>query len=87
MDFLDKISEDQLSEESKEAENLRKQLIYKDFINRGYSEERAKKEVKKSLDTGNEIEDALDALQSNKDFYQESYNKYMQTLKDKQKAQ
>lgn len=85
--YLDSLTDDQLSEESDQAENLRKQLIYQDFINRGYSDERAKKEVKKSLDAGTDIEDAKDALDGNKEFYSGRYNQYVEQLKNNQKAQ
>ena len=41
LDYLDGISDDTISDESEKGETLRKQLIYQDFINRGYSKERA----------------------------------------------
>ena len=40
---LNSISDELLSEESEKAETLRKNLIYQDFINRGYSKEKADK--------------------------------------------
>lgn len=73
IDFLDSIKDDQISDESDNGERLRKQLIYTDFINRGYSKERANREVKKSFDSGTDIEDAKEALASNKDFYKSAY--------------
>ena len=75
LDNLDNISEETLKDESDESVNLRKSLIYQDFINRGYSKERAEKEVTKSMNAGSDIEDALDALESNKQYYTEQYNK------------
>jgi len=79
--YLDKLTDDQLTDEGNQGENLRRQLIYLDFINRGYSKERAEKEVKKSLDAGTDIDDARDALQSNKEFYQQRYNSLIETAK------
>lgn len=81
LDFLDSINTDRLSEESEEGENLRKQLIYQDFINRGYSKERATREVKKSFDAGTDLEDAKESLTSNKEFFKEGYNKIIAEAK------
>ena len=71
---LKSIADEQLEEEDEQAENLRKQLIYQDFINRGYSQQRATKEVNKSINAGTDIEDAKDALQSNIEFFQQQYD-------------
>ena len=71
--YLDKIDETALSDEGEQGENLRRQLIYQDFINRGFSKERADREVKRSFDAGNDVDDAKDALESNKDFFKTQY--------------
>lgn len=71
---LKSVTDEQLEEENEQAENLRKQLIYQDFINRGYSQQRATKEVNKSINAGTDIEDAKDALQSNIEFFQQQYD-------------
>lgn len=81
IDYLDKITDDIISEESEQGENIRRQMIYNDFINRGYSKERAEREIKKSFDSGSDIEDAKEALQSNKEFYQKSYDKLVNEAK------
>lgn len=81
IDYLDKITEDIISEESEQGENIRRQMIYNDFINRGYSKERAEREIKKSFDSGSDIEDAKEALQSNKEFYKKSYDKLVNEAK------
>ena len=70
---LEKITEDALKDESERGENLRKQLIFQDLINRGFSRERAARELKKSFDSGSDIEDAKDALDSNKSFFKQQY--------------
>lgn len=74
LNYLDNISEDELSSEDSKGEELRKNLIYNDYINRGFSKERALKEVQRSIDAGTDIEDAKEALQSNKEHYQNEYN-------------
>lgn len=75
LDYLGNITSDVLEEESEQGETLRKQLIVQDFINRGYSQERALREVQKSINAGTDIEDAKEALESNKDFITDGYNK------------
>ena len=74
LNYLDSISNEAIDEESDNGEKLRKQLIYQDFINRGYSDERAKREVQKSLNAGSDIDDAKEALSSIKDFFNSKYN-------------
>ena len=81
LDYLDSIADDSISDESEKGETLRKQLIYQDFINRGYSKERANREVQKSFNAGSDIEDAKEALQSNKDFFKDSYDKLIKEAK------
>lgn len=71
---LEKITEDAIKDESDKGENLRKQLIFQDLINRGFSKERAAREVKKSFDSGSDIEDAKDALESNKSYFKQQYD-------------
>lgn len=79
--YLDSITDDKISAETNEGETLRKQLIYQDFVNRGYSAERAQREVTKSFNAGTDIEDAKEALESNKDFFSESYNNLIESAK------
>lgn len=72
--YLDNISEVNLTEEGDDADKLRTNLIYQDYINRGFSKERAEREVKRSFDNGSDIEDAKEALLSNKQFFKDKYN-------------
>ena len=74
VNFLDSIKEENISDESDKGEKLRKDLIYQDFINRGYSKERAAREVQKSFNAGTDIDDAKEALKSNIDFFKDKYN-------------
>ena len=84
--YLRSITEDAIRNETAEGEQLRKQLIFQDFINRGYSKERATREVQKSLNTGTDIEDAKEALQSNLDYFTEEYEDLINDAKEAQKA-
>ena len=85
LSYLDDVSEDKLTEETTEGEELRKRLIYQDYINRGFSQERATKEVKRSIDSGNDIEDAKEALNSNKEYFKSQYDKLLNDAKEEQK--
>jgi len=72
--YLGSIKETDITDESDKGETLRRQLIYQDFINRGFSQERAQREVKRSFDSGSDVDDAKEALQSNKDFFKDQYD-------------
>ena len=79
--YLDTIKDDILIDEGDKGEQLRKQLIFQDFINRGYSQERAQREVTKSLNAGTDIEDAKEALKSNKEYFESQYNTMIEDAK------
>lgn len=81
INFLDSIKEENISDEGDKGEKLRKDLIYQDFINRGYSKERAAREVQKSLDAGTDIDDAKEALESNIDFFKDKYDELVNDAK------
>lgn len=81
LNYLDSIKDENISDESERGEQLRRQLIYNDFINRGYSKERAQREVKKSFDAGTDIEDAKESLKSNKEFFKNSYDSIVEEAK------
>ena len=85
LSYLNEVSEDKLKEETTEGEELRKRLIYQDYINRGFSQERATREVKRSIDSGNDIEDAKEALNSNKEYFKSQYDKLLNDAKEEQK--
>lgn len=84
VDYLDSITEKHILDESEQGENLRKQLIYQDYINGGFSKERAEREVKKSLEAGTDIEDAKEALLSNKKYFEEKYDNFVNEAKAEQ---
>lgn len=70
---LNRITEDNLKDESDAGINLRKSLIVRDYLNRGYDEQKALALAQRSFDAKTDIEDAKFALQQNKDFYQQKY--------------
>lgn len=81
IDFLGSIKEENISDEGDKGEKLRKDLIYQDFINRGYSKERAAREVQKSFNAGTDIDDAKEALESNIGFFKDKYDELINDAK------
>ena len=81
INFLDSIKEENISDEGDKGEKLRKDLIYQDFINRGYSKERAAREVQKSFNAGTDIDDAKEALESNIGFFKDKYDELINDAK------
>ena len=81
INYLNTLDEDIISSEDEQGETLRRQLIFQDYVNRGFSQERAKKEMEKSFSAGTDVEDAKEALESNKEFFIDSYNKTIQEAK------
>lgn len=81
INYLDSITEESLSSETPEGEKLRKQLIYQDYINRGFSQQRASKEVQKALDNGTDIDDAKEALQGTREFFKSQYKNLIDDAK------
>lgn len=74
LNYLDSLKDSDINDEGDKGENLRKQLIYQDFINRGYTKERAEREITKSFNAGTDLEDAKEALSSNKEYFKNSYD-------------
>lgn len=87
LDFLNKVTDAQLTDESENGEQLRQRIIYQDFINKGYKPEKAQKLTQRAIDNGTDVEDAKEALQSNKEYFQEQYDDVLkQAQKDAEKA-
>ncbi len=84
LQYLNGLNEEILSAETEEAELERKRLIFQDCINHGMSEQRALREVEKSLNAGTDIEDAIEALTTNKEFYQKSYDSLINAAKEEE---
>lgn len=79
--YLNTINEDDLSSEGEQGEILRKRILYQDYINRGFSQERAEKAVNRAIANGTDIEDAKEALESNKTFFKEEYQQLLDDAK------
>ena len=87
LEFFNSLQESEITDESDKGERLRKRLIYTDFINRGYSAERAQREVQKSFSSGTDIEDAKEALTSNKEFFQAEYDNIIKEAKEEEQKE
>ena len=85
IDYLNNINDDSLSAEDEEGENLRRQLIYNDYLNRGFSKSRAEKMVNDAINNGTDVDDAKDALQGIKDFYNNKYKEILDSAKENEK--
>ena len=87
IEYLNSLQDSAITDESDKGEKLRQQLIYTDFINRGYSKERAQREVQKSFNSGTDIEDAKEALASNKEFFQSEYDNLIKDAQEEEKRE
>lgn len=86
INYLEGLSESAIEDESEDGSMLRKRLIFQDYINRGFSQERALKEVDKSFAAGTDIEDAKEAHAENLNFYKSAYNEELESRKAQEKA-
>lgn len=82
--YLNGISEDTIKEETEQATQLRMNLIVQDFMNKGFTQERAIKEANKSVAAGSDIDDALEALEANKTHFNKQYSDLINTAKKEQ---
>lgn len=82
--YLNSISEDTIKEETEQATQLRMNLIVQDFMNKGFTQERAIKEANKSVAAGSDIDDALEALESNKTHFNKQYSDLINAAKREQ---
>lgn len=87
LSYLNSIQDSDITDESENGDKLRQQLIYTDFINRGYTKERAQREVQKSINSGTDIEDAKEALASNKDFFKNEYDNIIKKAQEEEKRE
>lgn len=84
---LESIKEEHIADETERGEKLRKNLIYQDFLNRGYSEQRAKREVEKSFNAGTDIDDAKEALESNREYFKDQYQDLIKEAQEEAKQE
>lgn len=83
LNYINTITDAAIAEESEKGEQLRYNLIYQDFINKGMTPDKAKKFADRTVDAGTDVEDAKEALLSNKEFFSNTYNKMLQEAQQK----
>ena len=83
LDYISSITDQAIMEESDKGEQLRKNLIYQDFLNKGYTPEKAQKFTQRTIDAGTDVEDAKEALLSNREFFQKAYDNLLQEAQKK----
>jgi len=81
--YLNTLTDASIAEESESGEQLRRNIIFQDYINRGYTQAKAQKFTERTIEAGTDIEDAKEALQSNKEFFQGEYDKLLKDAKAK----
>lgn len=78
LQYLNNITDAQIEDESVQGESLRKNLLIQDFIQSGYSQERAFKLTEKLVSKGEDIDEAKQALISNRERTQKAYEDAVQ---------
>lgn len=78
------IDENSLNDETEKGKNLRMNIIYRDMRLKGFSDERARREVEKSFKAGLDIDDAKDSLKNLIEGTKKEYNDYIESKKKEQ---
>ena len=86
INVLNQFTEEQIVADTNEAKNIRLNLIYRDYLNKGISEEQAKQLTLRSAEVGADKEDAKKALANNKAYFQQKYNDLLKQAEDSRKA-
>ena len=84
---LEGITDEQINDDGEQGANLRKTLLFRDFINRGFSEERAKRQVERIMSSGTDKDDAKDALESIKEYFKDKYQEQLDLRKQEAEAE
>ena len=84
---LESITDEQIDDDGEQGANLRRTLLFRDFIDRGFSEERAKRQVERIMSSGTDKDDAKDALESIKDYFKEKYQEQLDLKKQEAEAE
>ena len=87
MNYLDGITENDLRDEGDAGVKVRQNLIYQDYINKGFSEEKAVREVNKSFNAGTDIEDAIEAYNNNYSYYKNGYSNILHQIEQSRAAE
>jgi len=81
INYLNSLQDTDISDEGDKGSEVRKRLIFQDYINKGFTEERATREVNRSFSSGEDIQDAKDAKESLKSSYIKEYQDIINSQK------
>ena len=84
---LEGITDEQIDDDGEQGANLRRTLLFRDFLNRGFSEERAKRQVERIMSSGTDKDDAKDALESIKEYFKDKYQEQLDLKKQEAEAE
>lgn len=84
---LKNVKMDDLLEKSQKGEDLRRNIMMLDYMQQGMTEERAKRFVDKSFETGSDLDDAKDALTSSITKAEREYNNLIAEAKKASEAE
>lgn len=87
LDYLKGLTAAEMEDESEQGEELRKTIIYNDFIARGFSQDRATRELKKSFSAGTDVDDAKEALESLTKHYEDNHNSIIAEQRKRHEAE
>ena len=73
--YLESLTDEQLSTEDEEGEQLRKDIIYNYHLSLGMSQDKANKMAERAFAGGTDIEDAKEYLEALRDHYKGEYKK------------
>lgn len=86
--FLKSITNEHINDDSDNGVHLREQLIYNDYLSKGFSDKKARELTKRAFDAETDKEDAQEALESYKNTIQGNYDKLLKDARDaKQKLE
>ena len=83
---LDSITDEQVESENEQGENLRRNILYRDYLNKNFSEERARRAVERAFADGTDVEDAKEALSSIKETVRAQYQAKLNEAKAEEEA-
>ena len=81
------ITNDAIEEESTDGEDLRRTIITNNYLSKGFSEAKAKKLIDKIFESGEDVDEAKDALNELKTIEKQTFEQNKAKLAEQKKAQ
>ena len=83
--YLKSITNEHINDDSDNGVHLREQLIYNDYLSKGFSDKKARELTKRAFDAETDKEDAQEALESYKNTVQGNYDKLLNDAREAKK--